>query len=269
MAIRQSSRHIETTEDKTTKLVHANRELIQRDLASNRKASNCRFIKSNLAAPTVECEREVLNGCSGVKSVGGYCYRTIAGTGRLSDHARGLALDFMVPRCSVNGDAIRDFLCRNHERLGLKYVIWNSRIYSNASGWDNGRAYTHPSGSNSDTLAHRDHVHVSLYGNGENRGYCESLASKWPDQNERNRLKVPSIWSDSYFICYLYSLNNPLAYQDLNSPENQRRHRDKDSLDEALGRTLKNNGAKNRLADILAEADGTSPSKPSKGKKRA
>jgi len=104
----------------------------------------------------------------GVTDIGGYCpggCRTghIAG----SDHYTGHAIDVMLtPMTSENralGDRIAAWLVANHQRLAVKYVIWYGRIWSarrSSVGW---RPYTHPSGKGGATLAHRDHVHVSVY----------------------------------------------------------------------------------------------------------
>ena len=129
------------------------------------RASRARSVTSNLRDNVVDAETAVLQNCAGVSEVQGYNYRTIAGTGKLSDHALGLAVDFIVPRCSKYGDNITDFLLRYHDQFGIKYIIWNEKIYSARNGWK-GRAYGHPGGFSDDTRAHRDHVHVSFHGGG-------------------------------------------------------------------------------------------------------
>ena len=69
----------------------------------------------------------------------------------------------LLPMNTANrrlGDAIAAWLVANARRLAIKYVIWYERIWSPARGW---RAYRHPSGNTANaTLAHRDHVHVSV-----------------------------------------------------------------------------------------------------------
>lgn len=97
---------------------------------------------------------------SEITNIHGHSERNIAGTHTKSDHAKGLAVDFMVrEKCGEGGDAIAKYCVENAERLNLKYVIWNDKIYSPSKGW---RPYKHPSGSNDDTLQHRDHVHASF-----------------------------------------------------------------------------------------------------------
>ncbi len=73
-------------------------------------------------------------------------------SGSLSDHASGAAFDAMLPRVGDPiGQRLADWCVRNFVNLGMKYVIYNRRIYDGSS-W---RRY---SGSN----AHVDHVHISL-----------------------------------------------------------------------------------------------------------
>lgn len=81
------------------------------------------------------------------------------------DHQTGRAVDIMIPgRCNPLGQRVVDYVFANQAQLGVKYIIWCDRIWSaarNAEGW---RSYSNPNGGN-DTLAHRDHVHVSVNGN--------------------------------------------------------------------------------------------------------
>jgi len=103
----------------------------------------------------------------GVTDIGGYCpggCRTghIAG----SDHYTGHAIDIMLtPMTSANralGDRIAAWLVANHQRLAIKYLIWYDRIWSASRADEGWRPYVHPSRARSATLAHRDHVHVSV-----------------------------------------------------------------------------------------------------------
>lgn len=102
-----------------------------------------------------------------VSSIHGYAPRNIAGTGTPSDHASGNAADIMIPQWQsaaglALGDEIAVFWTTNAAATGIKYVIWNERIWSAeraAEGW---RPYRHPCGCGGATLAHKDHVHVSV-----------------------------------------------------------------------------------------------------------
>lgn len=78
-----------------------------------------------------------------------------------SDHPHGNAVDLMVGTGNPLGDTIAGFYVQFAEALGIKYVIWNERIWTPSRGW---HAYTHPNGGTDDTSAHRNHVHVSTFG---------------------------------------------------------------------------------------------------------
>lgn len=90
-----------------------------------------------------------------------------------SDHQEGRALDAMIPGWDTPagkalGDKIADWVVDNHAQLGVKYVIWNARIWSTTrpeQGWltcgQGGHCYN---GADA-TQAHRDHVHISVHGN--------------------------------------------------------------------------------------------------------
>jgi hypothetical protein len=86
-----------------------------------------------------------------------------------SDHPSGRAVDVMIddwatPGGNAAGWQIARWVIGNAAGLGVKYVIFNDRIWSverAASGW---RPYGHPSGSQNPTLRHLDHVHVSVFG---------------------------------------------------------------------------------------------------------
>lgn len=90
------------------------------------------------------------------------------------DHQTGRAIDFMIPDYKSSsgvamGDELAAWFKANAKQLGVKYVIWNAKIWSeqrNSEGW---RKYDHPSGGG-DTLLHRDHVHVSVHGNAAGGG---------------------------------------------------------------------------------------------------
>lgn len=90
------------------------------------------------------------------------------------DHQEGRAVDAMVPGFATAagrelGQAIASWVVANRARLGVKYVISNGQIWSvqrASEGWRacgsvNASCY---SGAD-DTAAHRDHVHVSVFGN--------------------------------------------------------------------------------------------------------
>lgn len=88
-----------------------------------------------------------------------------------SDHPRGGAIDIMIPNWRTPagnqlGKRIADWVVANHERLGVKYVIWDASVWNaerQSGGWRACATTSCYSGPN-DTQAHRDHVHVSVYG---------------------------------------------------------------------------------------------------------
>lgn len=85
----------------------------------------------------------------------GFSFRNIAGTNTLSDHARGLALDAMVPSGVQGqniGDAIFNHYIQNASAKHVHYVIWRHTIWSTDRGAHN---Y-----AKSD---HMNHVHISFF----------------------------------------------------------------------------------------------------------
>jgi hypothetical protein len=87
--------------------------------------------------------------------VQGFAFRNIAGTNTLSDHARGLAIDIMVPPGVQGrniGDAAFNHYIQNAERKRVKYIIWQHTIWSDTRG---SQRY----GKND----HLNHVHISFY----------------------------------------------------------------------------------------------------------
>jgi hypothetical protein len=120
-----------------------------------------------LGPQAVAARAYALSHFQGIASIGGYSYRKIAGTNTLSDHATGKALDIMMANYKsagaiANGNKIASYFVDNPGAFGTKYVIWRDAI-NQGSGW---KPYGHPGGGRSDTLQHRDHVHVSLYDDG-------------------------------------------------------------------------------------------------------
>jgi hypothetical protein len=90
-----------------------------------------------------------------------------------SDHPAGNAVDVMIPNYASPGGMalgaeIAAWVVQNRKKLGMKYVIWNERIWSvtrQQEGWRLcGTAAASCYNGSNDTAAHRDHVHVSTYG---------------------------------------------------------------------------------------------------------
>jgi len=87
-----------------------------------------------------------------------------------SDHPAGNAVDVMIPdyRSPAGvavGDRIAAWLLANRKQLGVKYVVWNERIWSvqrQDEGWRDYCSTGVPCGD--DSSSHRNHIHVSTYG---------------------------------------------------------------------------------------------------------
>ena len=79
----------------------------------------------------------------------------VAQRSRVSDHAKGLALDLMVR--GAKGDRIAKCALANKEELGVEYVIWQQRI-NYGDGWER------MENRGSITENHYDHVHISFKG---------------------------------------------------------------------------------------------------------
>jgi hypothetical protein len=73
-----------------------------------------------------------------------------------SDHNSGNAVDIMIP--GATGDRIAEYLIANRDKLNVKYVIWEQKIYASYTGWS-GRPMED---RGSVTANHYDHVHVSV-----------------------------------------------------------------------------------------------------------
>jgi murein DD-endopeptidase MepM/ murein hydrolase activator NlpD len=88
------------------------------------------------------------------------------------DHANGRAVDAMLPFADYKSQAakaygwtVANWLRQHHSELGVKYVIFDARIWSVARQHEGWRPYTHYDGCETDTCLHYDHIHVSVYGN--------------------------------------------------------------------------------------------------------
>jgi len=121
---------------------------------------------ANGLGPAAAAARAYVMSKYGITNIGGYSNRNIAGTNTLSDHATGHAMDVMLTpdynsaaKRAVGNQIAEEF----RTRAGTKYVIYYDRIANGGAGWT---PYGHPGGGRSDTLQHRDHVHVSFFKKG-------------------------------------------------------------------------------------------------------
>lgn len=107
----------------------------------------------------LRCIKEAFPWISNMGGVGG---RPLS----VSDHPRGLAVDFMIAKWSTDagnsrGWEVARWVQAHAAELNVKYIIWDAkswRSYAPNKGW---QPYHHPLGS-SPTLMHLDHVHVSF-----------------------------------------------------------------------------------------------------------
>ena len=83
------------------------------------------------------------------------------GTGH--GHNSGMAVDFMVPVSSAQGDQLAEYLTKHMDELGVYYIIWKQKyymaqnnIYGPANTWN---LMPNRGGV---TANHYDHVHVSF-----------------------------------------------------------------------------------------------------------
>lgn len=106
----------------------------------------------NLGAvkPWVAAAANHLGPMFGISTVYGFGQR-----GNVSDHPKGLALDFMCGKSA--GDRLASYARANHKRLNITYIIWRQRIWSiNNPGWRRMEDRGSP------TANHMDHVHISF-----------------------------------------------------------------------------------------------------------
>jgi TP901 family phage tail tape measure protein len=123
-------------------------------------------VSGAFAANTAAAKAFIERTFTGVSSIGGLYGGSVPG----SDHPMGKALDVMIANYRsaagiASGTKIADWFRANINAFGSKYVIWRDQIDNlRGRGWE---PYSHPGGNN-DTLAHRDHVHLSfLTGGGQ------------------------------------------------------------------------------------------------------
>ena len=88
------------------------------------------------------------------------------------DHQEGRAIDAMVADYKSAGgqqlgDTIASWVVANQSRLGVRYVIWDARIWNvqrSSEGWRTCGSQASCYAGPDDSAAHRDHVHISVFG---------------------------------------------------------------------------------------------------------
>jgi murein DD-endopeptidase MepM/ murein hydrolase activator NlpD len=102
---------------------------------------------------------------AGIKTVYGYRVPAVEQYDP-NGHPAGLALDFMINDITngrATGDRLAQYLQAKAAALGVKYIIWQQRIWSTERS-DEGWRPMEDRGA--PTRNHRDHVHLSLTGDG-------------------------------------------------------------------------------------------------------
>ena len=80
------------------------------------------------------------------------------------DHPSGWAADFMVYEDRPTGDALAAYAQTHAAQLQIKYIIWYQRIWSVERADEGWRPMEDRGG---DTANHKDHVHITVYTDGE------------------------------------------------------------------------------------------------------
>ena len=143
-------------------------------MCGNADAAQCpattMAVEAGLTPDALRVLRCVKNGWPQITSYGGIGDRP-SNVDR--DHQEGRAVDVMIPGYQGAtgrqlGQTVAAWVVANREKLGVKYVIWNAHIWNvqrAKEGWracgSQASCYSGPD----DTAAHRDHVHVSVFGN--------------------------------------------------------------------------------------------------------
>ena len=83
------------------------------------------------------------------------------GTGH--GHNSGMAVDFMVPVNSAQGDQLAEYLTKHMDELGVYYIIWKQRFYmSQQNIYGPANTWNIMPNRGGITANHYDHVHVSF-----------------------------------------------------------------------------------------------------------
>lgn len=97
--------------------------------------------------PWVQKAADELGNLFGIKTIGGW-----RKTDPFPDHPSGHAIDLMT----TTGTALAEYARANAKRLGIKYIVWNRQVWSQARAAEGWRPYT------GTTNPHTDHVHITF-----------------------------------------------------------------------------------------------------------
>jgi hypothetical protein len=151
------------TRDGFTQVVYANRvgwvksdSLVTGRALTSAACASGSGVEKGLQPDTIRVHRAVCTIFPQIKSFGG-----LGGGG---EHASGQALDIMTKDLEL-GTAIAMMAQQHWRELGVSQVIWQQHIWTSQRAGDGWR----PMGSRgSETANHKDHVHVTTYGNSGN-----------------------------------------------------------------------------------------------------
>lgn len=132
------------------------------------------------------------------QTFGRHTYHGLGTRGNASDHPSGRAVDVMIEDyvtapAIAQGDRIAQWIVEHATELGVTYVIWRDRIWSESRAADGWRSYSHPAGRTDDSALHRDHVHVSVHGT-RGVGLVAAGGIAWPVDTALPGVRV----SDNY-----------------------------------------------------------------------
>ncbi|MDN5762644.1 MAG: M23 family metallopeptidase [Microlunatus sp.] len=102
----------------------------------------------------------------------------------MPDHPSGLAVDFMIPNYQTAagkafGWKVAHWLQANQRQLGVKYVIFDNKIWNVERDDDGWRVYR-ANGQGDDSSLHYNHVHVTVFGNAAKPdGPADPVAGAW------------------------------------------------------------------------------------------
>lgn len=123
--------------------------------------------------PHVVYARNLIVSTFNIKNIGGYSHRNINGTNKLSDHAKGLALDVMIGIPGTKaigtmldlGNRVAEWAVLNRDRLRVKYIIWQNQFKSANTNWEWESYVKHGPAANQQSVTgrHEDHVHISFH----------------------------------------------------------------------------------------------------------
>ena len=148
------------TRDGFTQVVYANKvgwvksdSLVTGRAISSVPCTSGSAVEKGLQPDTIRVHRAVCTIFPQIKRYGG-----VGGGGA---HAAGRALDIMTKDLEL-GTAIANMARQHWRELGISQIIWQQHIWTAERGGDSWRPME---SRGSDTANHKDHVHITTFGN--------------------------------------------------------------------------------------------------------